>query len=147
MGLQNASCITQMIHEAHRECKGNLSETATNMDIPRLTAEAKPCMNYVMTPTKRSLAGAIQRIKRELTALGSLRPGSISIQTRKWGGEYCQLSFTHRGKGHTQYVPPQRRKEVERQIANHRRLRELVQEWIDLEIELCKITDKEETEE
>ena len=114
---------------------------------PRLTVRAGTCMNYAMTPSKKSLQSAVGRIKRELAALGDLRPGSLSIQTRKWGGEYCQLSYTHRSKGHTQYIPPQRRKTVERQIANYRKLRELIDKWIDLEIELRTITDKEEGEE
>ena len=112
-----------------------------------MTARAAACMNYVMKSSKKSLQSAILRIKRELAALGDLRPGSLSIQTRKWGGEYCQLSYTHRGKGHTQYIPPQRRKAVEGQIANYRKLRELIKTWIDLEVELRTITDKEEGEE
>lgn len=87
----------------------------------------------------------VARIKRALTELGDMRPGSLSVQTRKWGGEYCQLSYTHRGKGHTEYVPQARRKPIERQIANHRKFRTLMQEWIDLEIELCKLKLKWET--
>jgi hypothetical protein len=88
----------------------------------------------------------VARIKRELAKVGDMRPGSLSVQTRNWGGEYCQLSYTHRGKGHTEYVPQGRRKTVERQIANHRKFRKLMQEWIDLEIELCKLKLKWETE-
>jgi len=89
---------------------------------------------------------SVAKIKRELVKLGDMRPGSLSIQTRKWGGEYCQLSYTHRGKGHTEYVPQTRRKTVARQIASHRKFRILTQEWIDLEIELCKLKLKRETE-
>ena len=89
---------------------------------------------------------SVAKIKRELVKLGDMRPGSLSVQTRKWGGEYCQLSYTHRGKGHTEYVPQVRRKTVEQQIANHRKFRTLMQEWIDLEIELCKLKLKWETE-
>ena len=89
---------------------------------------------------------SVAKIKRELVKLGDMRPGSLSAQPRKWGGEYYQLSYTHRGKGHTEYVPQARRKTVERQIANHRKFRKLMQEWIDLEIELCKLKLKWETE-
>jgi uncharacterized protein YicC (UPF0701 family) len=81
----------------------------------------------------------VEKIKRELAALGDMRPGSLSVQTRKWGGEYCQLSYTHRGKGHTEYVPQARRKKVERQLATYQKFRKLTQEWIDLEIEFCKL--------
>ena len=92
-----------------------------------------------------ALEHSVARIKRELAKLGDMRPGSLSVQTRKWGGEYCQLSYTHRGKGHTEYVPQARRRTVERQITNHRKFRKLMQEWIDLEIELCKLKLKSET--
>jgi hypothetical protein len=47
----------------------------------------------------------IAKIKQALAALGDMRPGSLSVQTRSWGGQYHQLSYTHLGKGHTQYIP------------------------------------------
>ena len=47
----------------------------------------------------------------------------------------------------TQYIPPERLKEVTRQLANYRKFRDLTQEWVNLAIELCKLkttqTDKE----
>jgi hypothetical protein len=89
----------------------------------------------------------LAKIKQALADLGDMRPGSLSTQTRSWGGQYCQLSYTHLGKGHTQYIPKQRVKEVKRQIDNYRKFRELTQEWVNLAIELCKLkttqTDKE----
>ena len=99
-------------------------------------------MDKEITAIERRVA----RIKGELAKVGDMRPGSLSVQTRKWGGEYCQLSYTHRGKGHTEYVPQARRKSVERQLASYQKFRKLMQEWIDLEIELCKLKLKLETE-
>jgi hypothetical protein len=55
-----------------------------------------------------------------------------SVQKRSWGGEYSQLSYTHQGRGHTEYVPKSRRKEVQRQIANYQRFRKLTQEWVNV---------------
>lgn len=88
----------------------------------------------------------IEKIKRELANLGDMRPGSLSVQTRSWGGEYCQLSYTHQGRGRTEYVPKEKRKEVERQIANYRKFRDLTREWVDLGIQLCKLRTKREGE-
>ena len=85
----------------------------------------------------------IGKIKESLAALGDLRPGSLSAQTRSWGGQYLQLSYTHLGKGHTQYVPPDQQKAVERQLANYRKFRDLTQEWVTLAIELCKLKAEE----
>lgn len=87
----------------------------------------------------------IEKIKQELAKLGDMRPGSLSVQTRSWGGEYCQLSYTHKGRGRTEYVPEAKRKEVERQIANYRKFRELTKEWVELGIELCKLKAQDGT--
>ena len=81
----------------------------------------------------------IEKIKQLLLKTGNMRPGSLSIQSRSWGGEYYHLSYTHRGKGHTEYVRKKDVKSVEKQVANYRKFRELTQEWVDMEIELCKL--------
>jgi hypothetical protein len=81
----------------------------------------------------------IGKIKQELTTLGDMRPGSLSSQTRSWGGEYGQLSYTHQGKGHTEYVPKDKRKTVQKQLTNYTKFRNLTQEWVNLGIELCKL--------
>ena len=99
-----------------------------------------------MRTKEQSLQREIEGIKRKLLALGEMRPGSLSMQTRKWGGEYWQLSYTHRGKGHTQYIGPKNRKAVERQIANYRKFRELTLKWVDAEIELCTLNLEEQAE-
>jgi hypothetical protein len=98
-------------------------------------------MNRIQTIERR-----IERIKQLLKKIGEMRPGSLSIQSRSWGGEYCQLSYTHRGKGHTEYVRKKQRNAVERQIANYRKFRELTQEWVDLAIDLCKLKAKHAAE-
>jgi len=89
----------------------------------------------------RLIERKIEKIKSALMELGDMRPGSLTVQTRSWGGEYYQLSYTHLGKGRTEYVSPERVKEVKRQIANYHRYKELTQEWVTLAIELCKIKD------
>jgi hypothetical protein len=74
-----------------------------------------------------------------LTELGDMRTGSLSTQTRSWGGQYGQLSYTHLGKGHTEYVLSGRVNEVKRQLANYRKFKGLTQERVTLAIELCKL--------
>jgi len=96
--------------------------------------------------TERALERKIETIKRKLMELGDMRPGSLTVQTRTWGGEYWQRSYTHRGKGHTQYVSKEKRKEVERQTANYKKFRKLTQEWVELAMELCKLKSKREVE-
>jgi len=88
----------------------------------------------------------IEGIKAELTALDDMRPGSLSVQSRSWGGQYWQLSYTHRGKGHTEYVREEDREEVARQVANYRRFRELTKQWVDLAIERCRLQANQRTD-
>ena len=76
---------------------------------------------------RKQIEHRIDKIKHALAALGDMHPGSLSVQTRSWGGHYHQLSYTHLGKGHTQYIPPKRLKEVKRQLANYRKFKELTQ--------------------
>ncbi len=81
----------------------------------------------------------IEAIKAELMGLGDMRPGSLSTQSRSWGGQYCQLSYTHRGKGHTEYIQDDIREQTEQQLQNYKRFRILTLEWVDRAIELAKI--------
>ena len=96
--------------------------------------------------TEAALERKVEKLKQALMQLGDMRPGSISVQTRKWGGQYCQLSYTRRGKGHTEYVPKEKRKQVERQTATYKKFRKLTQEWIELSMELCKLKTKSEVQ-
>lgn len=87
---------------------------------------------------RKRIERRIGKIKQALAELDDMRPGSLSVQTRAWGGRYHQLSYTHLGKGRTEYVPPERTREVKRQLANYKKFKELTNEWVGLAIELCK---------
>lgn len=88
---------------------------------------------------KKHITKRINEIKAEICGLGTMRPGSLSIQKRSWGGEYLQLSYTHRGRGYTQYVQDVDRQKIEEQLANYKKYRELSKELVDLSIELAKL--------
>jgi len=81
----------------------------------------------------------IKKIKAELMELGDMRPGSLSTQSRSWGGQYCQLSYTHRGNGHTEYIQGGIRAQTKQQLKNYKKFRALTMEWVDRAIELAKI--------
>jgi len=99
-----------------------------------------------------SLESRIEALKEELTALGDLRPGSLSKQYNVCGkpgcrckanpprkhGPYYQLSFTWKGKSHSQFVRPENVAGVKQQLRNYRRLRRLLDRWIVLGMELSR---------
>lgn len=96
-----------------------------------------------MSAGRTELEEEIAAIKLSLAGLGRMHPGSLSAQKRARGGEYQQLSYSYLGKGHTRYVRPQEVPALERELENHRRFRELVSRWLQLEIELSRLNCEE----
>ncbi len=101
----------------------------------------------------KTLETRIEQIKQELRSIGPMRPGSLSKQYSVCGkpgcrcvdpsrprkhGPYCQLSYVHRGKSTTQFVRPAFLSEVRAQLANYKRFRRLVDQWVHLSLELSR---------
>ena len=92
-----------------------------------------------MSRRQTTIEAEIAKTKKALRELGRMHPGSLSKQKRSRGGEYYQLSYSHRGKGHTMYVRPEDVPDVKRELKNYRTFRNLIRRWIELEIELAKL--------
>lgn len=91
------------------------------------------------------LEEAIQGIKREMGKLGALRPGSLSKQARKTKttyGAYWHLSYTHRGKGHTEYIRDAFVPQVKAEVSNSKRFRTLINRLITLSIKRSQLRMK-----
>ena len=132
-------------------------ETFYDLDPPLVSRAVdilSPVIHNDRTMTNRSqfLEERIQSIKHEIAALGDLRPGALSLQYNVCGspscrckadpplkhGPYPQVSFTWHGKSTTQFVRNDDVEEVRHQLENYRRLRDLVDEWIGLALELSR---------
>ena len=91
----------------------------------------------------------INAIKRELQAIGEMRPGSLTRQYKdaatKSGGSF-QISYTHHMQSKTEYVRPQFVKMLKKQIVEYKKYRRLVDAWLDLAIEHSKLKIKLEIE-
>jgi hypothetical protein len=110
-----------------------------------------------MAVTPESLEKRIQKIKQQIGELGDLRPGALSQQYNVCGspgcqckasppikhGPYYQISFTRHGKSSSQFVREEDLKQVQQQLENYRRLRELVDEWITLSAQLSTLRLRE----
>ena len=106
-----------------------------------------------MSHRVRALETRIQKIKQEIAALGPLRPGTLSQQFNVCGkptcrckatppqrhGPYYQLSFTWQGKSSSHFVRREDLKTAEEQLRNYRKLRELVDDWVALGMELSQL--------
>ena len=103
-----------------------------------------------MTTEKlKQLENEIRRIKKELSGLRPMRPGTLSLQYKapaEKKGAYYQLSYTHKMKSRTQYVRPEWVDEIRRQIEVYKRFKKLIEEWIDLSIEYSQTRMKQAKE-
>ena len=113
-----------------------------------------------MQGRERVLERRIERIQRELQALGDLRPGSLSEQYNVCGvegchcrasppkkhGPYYQLSFTRKGKSTTRFVRRGEVTTVRRQLKNYAKLRVLVDDWIDAAMDLSTLRLEQQRE-
>ena len=91
-----------------------------------------------LTQIKKRIAD----IKAELAAIGQMRPGSLTRQykdPKHQSGAYYQLSYTRDMKSRTEYVPRERVREVRLQISSYKRFRSLIEEWLKLSIEQCRL--------
>ena len=106
------------------------------------------------TSRQQRLEQRIQHIKEDLTALGDMRPGSLSRQYNVCGkpgcrckdpknpqrhGPYYQLSYVHRGQSTSQFIRPPLLPAVKAQIATYRRFRSLTEQWVNLALTLAKL--------
>ncbi len=107
--------------------------------------------------SRQGLQQRIDKIKQQIAALGDLRPGALSQQYNVCGnpgcrckatppikhGPYYQISVKRHGKSTSQFVREQDLAEVQTQLDNYRRLRELVDEWITLSSEISSLRIQE----
>ena len=95
----------------------------------------------------------IEKIKRDLAALGDLRPGSLSTQYNVCGspgcrckasppekhGPYYQVSYTRKGKSSSKFVKKKDLPAIRKQLKNYERMKLLMDRWIDLATELSNL--------
>src|SRR6266704_652435 len=84
----------------------------------------------------------IRAIQSQLARLGPMRPGCLSLQYRKpkeKSGAYYQLSYTYQMKSKTEYVPAELIPQIEQELAQYKRYRELTDEWFDMFITLSRL--------
>ncbi len=111
----------------------------------------------VKQPSLSELNKKILRIKKQLTALDDIRPGSLSKQFNVCGkagcrcknekdpkkhGPYYNLSYTYKGRGTSEYIPEKYVDELKKRIKNYTKMKMLVEEWVALSIQKSKIEIK-----
>lgn len=84
----------------------------------------------------------IQAIKKALSELGDMRPGSLSRQMRmakEKYGSYWQLSYTYGGKGKTEYVQEDFVDQIKGETETFKQYRKLSIKLVKLSIEMSRL--------
>jgi hypothetical protein len=92
----------------------------------------------------------IMEIKKELQELGDLRPGSLTKQYAKpkeKKGSFFQISYTHKMKSKSDYVKKDYVNEMKKQLKEYKKLKSLIEEWIELGIMKSKLMMKTNNQE
>ena len=117
---------------------------------------------FIAMSTRRSatLEKLIEKAKLELSAIGDMRPGSLSMQYNVCGkagcrckatppakhGPYYQVSYTRKGKSSSRFVKKEDLPAVRKQLKNYERMKLLMERWIDLATELSNLRLIKETD-
>jgi len=107
--------------------------------------------------TEATLEKKIARIKRDISRLGPLRPGTLYERYSLCGkpgcrcarkrkpqkhGPYHYLSYTFNGRSYTEFVPAKQLGQVKKEVKNYNRFRELVKSLVDTSITLSRLRRK-----
>ena len=119
-----------------------------------IVLSAIQCYTFAMdTKLEARIERQIEKIKRDLAALGDLRPGSLSTQYNVCGspgcrckasppekhGPYYQVSYTRKGKSGSKFVKKKDLPAIRKQLKNYERMKLLMDRWIDLATELSNL--------
>jgi hypothetical protein len=95
-----------------------------------------------MSTQLRRTEEQMERIKRDLLALGPMRPGSITRQYRlpkEKKRPFYQISYTHQMRSHTEYARPENLPGLRRETATFRRFRILIDRWVALALKASQL--------
>ena len=80
-----------------------------------------------------------------LSELGTMRPGTLSVQYRNPGEKktpFHQLSYTHKSKSRSEYVRPESIAAVRDEIRNYKKFRSIVGKITELSLEASRLRHK-----
>lgn len=107
--------------------------------------------------SKQGLLDQIRSVQKEIAELGPLRPGSLYSHHSQCGrpgckcareknpirhGPYNYLSYSFKGKSHTEFVSKKNLPEVGEQVKNYNRLVELFEMLVELNIRLARLKEE-----
>jgi hypothetical protein len=93
-------------------------------------------------PKLNTVEKAVRSLKQCLVDLGDMRPGTLSVQYRNPEEKkipFNQISYTYRGRSHSEYVRPENLQAVRREIETYKRFKSILRQLIELSIRASRI--------
>jgi hypothetical protein len=100
-------------------------------------------MSTTLERTERKLRSLLTGMAK----LGAMRPGTLTVQYRNPAEKktpFHQLSYTHKGKGRSEYVRPDSLAAVKREVETYKRFKHLVDAVTQLSLEASRLRHKRE---
>jgi hypothetical protein len=88
-----------------------------------------------------TLLTKIEAIKKDLSQLGNMRPGSVTKQFYKRGDKkwpYWQISYTHKKRSKTEYLKDEFVEQIQGEVATYKKFKKLVEKLVELNVDLSK---------
>ena len=89
----------------------------------------------------RVIEKRIRQLKRRLADTGNMRPGTLGVQYRNSAERkipFHQISYTHKGKSHSEYVRAENLLMVRQEIDTYKRFKAIITELLDLSIQASR---------
>lgn len=84
----------------------------------------------------------IRALFAEMAKLGAMRPGTLTVQYRNPAERktpFHQLSYTHKGRGRSDYVRPEILCAVRREVETYKKFRRLVMQVTELSLDASRL--------
>jgi hypothetical protein len=84
----------------------------------------------------------IRLLKRRLSGVGNMRPGTLGVQYRNPAERktpFHQISYTYKGKSRSEYVRPENLPMVRCEIEAYKRFKAILYDLLDLSIQASRI--------
>jgi len=93
----------------------------------------------------KNIEQEIRALKQRLARSGAMRPGTLSVQYRnpkKKKTPFNQISYTHKGRSHSEYVRPENLIAVKREIAAYKRFKSTVEALVALSLKAARLRQR-----
>lgn len=95
-----------------------------------------------MATTLSAIEKRILRLQGCLAEIGHMRPGTLGVQYRnpvERKTPFNQISYTHKGKSHSEYVRPENVEKVRSEIEAYKRFKAIFNELVNLSIQASRL--------